>query len=88
MALARRIDLSPVFGAEARMNAPTCLLPGQPDERASRLPVLVAGGVAGFHLTFLPTIVGVPPVTRTVRKGGGQPTTAGGLDHEPALGNS
>ena len=65
-ALAARVDFSPVYGEEARLNAPTCIMPGQADERISRLPVLVAGGVAGFHSTFLPTIVGVPPVTRVV----------------------
>ncbi len=64
--LFKRVDFKPVYGAESRLNAPTCLTGGVADERPARLPILVAGGVAGYHSTFLPTIVGVPPVTRAL----------------------
>ena len=64
--LAARIDLSAVYGEEARLNAPTCILPGQADDRSSRLPILVSGGVAGYHSTFLPTLVGVPSITKEI----------------------
>ena len=64
--LFQAIDFSGVYGEEARLNAPTCIMPGQANEEPERLPILVAGGAAGFHSTFLPTIVGVPPVTKPI----------------------
>lgn len=64
--LFKRVDFKPVYGAESRINAPTCLTGGKADERPARLPILVAGGIAGYHSTFLPTIVGVPPITKVM----------------------
>ncbi len=66
--LFQTVDFSAVYGEEARLNAPTCIMPGEADTKEARLPILVTGGVAGFHSTFLPTVVGVPPVTKPVAR--------------------
>ena len=62
------VDFSAVYGEEARLNAPTCIMPGQADTEPGRLPILVSGGPAGFHSTFLPTVVGVPPITKRIAR--------------------
>ena len=64
--LFQTVDFSAVYGEEARLNAPTCIMPGEADTKQARLPILVTGGVAGFHSTFLPTVVGVPSATKPI----------------------
>ena len=68
--LSQAVDFSAVYGEEARLNAPTCIMPGEADIEPGRLPILVSGGPAGFHSTFLPTVVGVPPVIKRIARPG------------------